>query len=91
MGLAPCVQDHLSPSDQSRYQRIVADYQKGYGAIPIDYADVLDEVDRLHANDVSTKELLFRLQGDVAKPRAHYAESWTVEASGLFDAKAVHA
>ncbi len=88
MGLVPCVQLDIGSSDYIRYRRIITDYQKACGAIPIDYTQVVDEIDRLHANGASLKELLFRLQGDAAKPRAHYAESWTVEASGLFDVKA---
>ena len=83
--------DNLSPLEEARFARIVRDYQNTHGGRPIEYTTVLNEIDKLSLDGISTKELILRLQGDAAKPRAHYAESWTVEASGLFDVKAVRA
>jgi hypothetical protein len=88
LGAAPCFESNLSPSEEARWSQLVADYQKARGSSPIEYSAVLFAIDNLIGNGTSTKDILLRLQGDSARPRARYAESWEVENSGLFDVKA---
>ncbi|MDP9112700.1 MAG: hypothetical protein M3O20_03345 [Acidobacteriota bacterium] len=88
IGLTPGNTVELTESQMRMKESIVRDYQNTHGGRPIEYTTVLNEIDKLSLDGIGTQELIFRLQGDAAKPRVHYAESWTVEASGLFDVKA---
>jgi len=91
MGIVPCLISSDDASEEARWSQMIANYQKAYDSRPVDNGAIIREIDKLLGSGVSTRELILRLQGDSAKPRARYAESWTVEASGLFDVKGAHA
>jgi len=70
MGISASTVD-ISESQMRTKESIVRDYQNTHGGRPIEYTTVLNEIDKLSFDGISTREFILRLQGDAAKPRAH--------------------